>query len=74
MNFDNIFLTSFDMFFTDTCVIVYPPLLPRYNPNSVVNLSIDLRWPSPLRLGVICPTLHCSQDRQPPNPFDLLDN
>lgn len=62
------------MFFTDTCVIVYPPPLPRYNPNSVVNLSIDLRWPSPLRLGVICPTLHCSQDRQPPNPFDLLDN
>lgn len=67
INFDNIFFkTSFDMFFTDTHVIVYARPMPRYNPHFVVNLSIDLRWPSPLRLRVICPTLHCSRDRQPP--------
>lgn len=63
------------MFFTDTHVIVYARPMPRYNPHFVVNLSIDLRWPSPLRLRVICPTLHCSRDRQPPpNSFDLPDN
>lgn len=62
------------MFFTDTHVIVYARPMPRYNPHFVVNLSIDLRWPSPNVYGLSVPLFTVAGIDNPPNSFDLPDN